>query len=265
MPLSDTSPEIEAIQSRILDAMTGEQRIVRALELCHLIREVAKAGLRHRHPDWSEQRVSSEFLLSLFGPGAATAETMSNSNEAFRRIADLLKEIDIPHMLVGSFACACYGWIRSAMDVDLVILCSSEQIPPLVRRLRTMNYYADETSALQSLQKKSAFQVFDMQTEWKIDLIALKPTLFGQGAFRRRQAFEFQGLELFVTSPEDLVVGQLEWAKTGGSFVQIRDAATLLKKRWSSLDHSYLKKWLDELGLAEQWRTALQEADIQPI
>jgi len=74
VPLSDTSPEVEAIQSRILDAMSGEQRIVRALELCYLTRELAKAGMQDRHPDWSEQRVAREFLLSLFEPGTVPPE-----------------------------------------------------------------------------------------------------------------------------------------------------------------------------------------------
>jgi len=189
---------------------------------------------------------------------------MIDTSEVLRRIAMPLKEIGISHMLVGSFACAYYGWIRSALDVDLVISCSSEQIRMLTHRLQAMDYHADLASALQSHPKESIFQVFDMKTEWKIDLIVLKSTSFGQTAFRRRAAFEFEDQELFIPSPEDLVVAQLEWARTGGSFVQIRDAASLLKKRWTSLDHVYLKKWLDELSLAEPWQNALQEAGIQP-
>src|SRR5258708_12335308 len=45
MNLSDTSPEIAAIQSRIHDAMTGEQRLLLALELSYITRELAKTGL----------------------------------------------------------------------------------------------------------------------------------------------------------------------------------------------------------------------------
>jgi len=68
MELSDTSPEIEAMQSRIHDSMTGEQRLLLALELSYITRELAKTGLRDEHPDWSEQQIDREFLRSVFAP-----------------------------------------------------------------------------------------------------------------------------------------------------------------------------------------------------
>jgi|1185.fasta_scaffold00827_4 hypothetical protein len=71
MAISDTSPEIEAIQSLIHERMTGEQRLVMALEMSYFAHELAKQGLRDAHPDWPEERVRREFLRSLFPPGAA--------------------------------------------------------------------------------------------------------------------------------------------------------------------------------------------------
>jgi hypothetical protein len=51
--------------------MSGEQRLLMALEMSHFAHELAKQGLRDAHPDWSENRVQREFLLSLFPPGMA--------------------------------------------------------------------------------------------------------------------------------------------------------------------------------------------------
>jgi hypothetical protein len=73
MALSDTSPEIEAMQSRIHERMTGEQRLLMALEMSYFAHELAKQGLRDAHPDWPEERVRREFLRSLFPPGTAPA------------------------------------------------------------------------------------------------------------------------------------------------------------------------------------------------
>ena len=73
MPVSDTSPEIEAMQAKIHASMTGEQRLLMALEMSYFAHELAKQGLRDSHPDWSEDRVKREFLLSLFPPGSAPA------------------------------------------------------------------------------------------------------------------------------------------------------------------------------------------------
>jgi len=41
---------------------------------------------------------------------------------------------------------------------------------------------------------------------------------------------------------------------------QIEDVTAILKLRWESLDHSYLEKWIRELGLAQEWDVALRGA-----
>jgi len=67
----DTKPEIAAMQSRILDDMSGEQRVLLAFEMSHCTHELAKQGIRDLHPDWPADKVTREFLRSLFPPGKA--------------------------------------------------------------------------------------------------------------------------------------------------------------------------------------------------
>lgn len=71
MAISDTSPQIEAMQSLIHERMTGEQRLLMALEMSYFAHELARQGLRDTHPDWPEERVRREFLRSLCPPGTA--------------------------------------------------------------------------------------------------------------------------------------------------------------------------------------------------
>ena len=68
MPISDTKPEIQAMQDRIIMAMTGEQRLRLVYEMCCFSRALAKAGIRSEHPEWSEDQVHQEFLRLLFLP-----------------------------------------------------------------------------------------------------------------------------------------------------------------------------------------------------
>jgi hypothetical protein len=70
MPLSDTTPEMQAMQDRIIMAMSGEQRLKMALELSQLTHQFARAGIRRDHPGWSEREVDREFIRLLFLPGA---------------------------------------------------------------------------------------------------------------------------------------------------------------------------------------------------
>jgi hypothetical protein len=41
-------------------AMSGEKRLQIAEQLYWFAREMKAAGLRHQHPDWSEDRINSE-------------------------------------------------------------------------------------------------------------------------------------------------------------------------------------------------------------
>lgn len=64
---SDTSPEAAAIHREILRRMTPEQRIKVALDMSESMRNVARAGLRHRHPDLSEEELSRELMRLMYG------------------------------------------------------------------------------------------------------------------------------------------------------------------------------------------------------
>jgi len=62
------------MQARIHERMTGEQRLLMALEMSYFAHELAKQGLRDAHPEWPEERIRREFLLSLFPLGKAPSQ-----------------------------------------------------------------------------------------------------------------------------------------------------------------------------------------------
>jgi hypothetical protein len=126
-------------------------------------------------------------------------------------------------------------------------------------------YYSDLNSALEALKRQSMFNILDMATCMKIDLIMCKSGTYSQQAFRRRISQEINGVRMFVATAEDLVLSKLEWVKMGQSSRQIEDVAGVLRVQWGSLDQDYLKRWIYELGLESQWQSALQQAGIQPV
>jgi hypothetical protein len=65
--MSDTTPEAKAIQEEALRNMTGEQRLLLAWDMS-LFRELARAGIRQEHPDWTEAQVAPELLRLAFLP-----------------------------------------------------------------------------------------------------------------------------------------------------------------------------------------------------
>jgi hypothetical protein len=48
--------------------MSGEQRVLLAFEMSMFARELAKEGIRCRHPEWPEARVNRELLRLAFFP-----------------------------------------------------------------------------------------------------------------------------------------------------------------------------------------------------
>lgn len=47
-------------QKRIYQSMTPEDKVNAALNLYHYARELKAAGLRARHPDWSEKQIQDQ-------------------------------------------------------------------------------------------------------------------------------------------------------------------------------------------------------------
>ena len=162
-------------------------------------------------------------------------------------------------MLTGSFASAFHGAPRSTQDIDIVIAADTEQF---VRSLPSAEYYVDLDAALEGHKRQSLFNVIDLATGWKIDLIIRKSRAFSQEEFGRRQLVNAQGPAVFVASAEDVVIAKLEWSKLAQSRRQIEDAATILKLRWELLNRPYTERWISELNLNQEWSSAKRIAEI---
>ena len=87
-----------------------------------------------------------------------------------------------------------------------------------------------------------------------------KESEFSVTEFQRREEVQFGDLRLVVAKPEDVLIAKLEWAKTGESERQIRDAAGIIEIQGPALDREYVEKWVAALDLEDQWRRARTEA-----
>jgi hypothetical protein len=180
----------------------------------------------------------------------------------FERITAALSESGIAYMLSGSFASAYYGVPRSTQDIDLVIEATSPQLRAFVKSLPPEEYYADEDAALEALKRRSLFNVIDLASGWKIDMIVRKLRPFSEEEFRRRQRVVLNDIPVFIATAEDVIVSKLEWSKLAQSQRQIEDVAAITRVRWAQLDRSYLEKWILELGLGAEWTEAKDLAGV---
>src|SRR5258707_9535329 len=100
------------------------------------------------------------------------------AGEFLARLAGKLTEAGIPHMVVGSFASSFHGIPRSSQDLDLVIDPRADSLQRFLASLPPAEYYADADAALDALRRRGQFNVIDMATAWKADLIVRKARAF---------------------------------------------------------------------------------------
>jgi hypothetical protein len=170
------------------------------------------------------------------------------------RLTAKLAAAAVPNMVVGSFASSFHGVPRSSQDLDLVIDPQPESLRRFLSDLPPEEYYADADAAFDALRRRGQFNVIDMATAWKADLIVRKARPFSVEEMRRRVEGDLLGSRVFVASPEDTLISKLEWAKQGGgSQLQLRDVMGILQLREDDLDIAYIERWVADLGLGELW------------
>ena len=165
-------------------------------------------------------------------------------------LLDVLRRCSIQYMVVGSVSSSLYGQARTTQDLDVVVELDPLQLESLVKMLPESRYYLSPEAAREAIQRRSQFNVIDLGTGGKVDLIMLKRRPFSQMEFQRRRAVEFLGKTIYVASGEDVVLSKLEWNKMTPSERQIRDVIGILSVQGEALDHDYLRHWAEELGVA---------------
>jgi hypothetical protein len=164
-----------------------------------------------------------------------------------------LREADIPFMLTGSMAAAFYGAPRATQDLDFVIESQPDSLRQLVKRLRSAGLYVDEGAALEAQRASGQFNAIDPSTGWKADLIVRKTRPFSESEFGRRQHRDLLGIEIALTTLEDLIIAKLEWSELGDSELQRRDIRELLDVAGETIDQAYVARWVDALDLQQAW------------
>jgi hypothetical protein len=173
-----------------------------------------------------------------------------------RTIVAALEAAGIPHMVVGSFASTAHGEPRTTRDLDLVIDPSLDQLNELVGAFDPEHFYVDPYVARDALRRRSMFNIIEISTGWKLDLMIRKARAFSIEEMQRRMITKILGMDVPTATAEDTIIAKLEWAKLGASDRQLEDVAGILRVRGAELDLDYIERWVAELELAEPWQRA---------
>lgn len=180
------------------------------------------------------------------------------------RVLQVLDDLAIRHHLGGSWASSLHGIPRQTRDADLVVDLDLASVPLLADRLRS-EFYLDEDRIRQAVVRRASVNLIHLATGFKIDLFVQGDHPFDESEQSRSVLADLPGApgrKVPIKSAEDTVLRKLAWFAAGGevSERQWLDVLGILKAQRGRLDEDYLRRWAEELGVAELLARALGES-----
>lgn len=181
---------------------------------------------------------------------------MINELEVLKIVVKRLESAGVPYMITGSIAANFYTTPRMTRDIDIVIEIGENNIEALFS-LFSDDFYIDKDSIRNAICNKQIFNIIHKEGVVKIDFIIRKDKKYSKIEFSRKRSIVFEELKINITSPEDLILSKLFWAKDTLSEMQIRDVMNLMKTV-PDLDIKYIENWIKELELEAIYRKVAQ-------
>ncbi len=128
--------------------------------------------------------------------------------ETLEWICTKLESSNIPYMITGGSAVGFWGHIRTTMDIDILISIHVNQIDSFLKDIENESY-VDIEEAKKAILNKKMFNIILNSTCFKIDLIPLKENNYEIEMFKNRIKMNFKNKEIFVISPENLIISKL--------------------------------------------------------
>jgi len=185
-----------------------------------------------------------------------------SQQELLKKVIRALDQAGITYMITGSVVSSLQGEPRSTHDIDMVVAIQKSVVKRFVEAFPPPDFYLDENSILNAIDRRSMFNLIDVNTGDKVDFWMLTDEPFDRSRFSRKVVEEFMGLKLHVSSPEDTILVKLRWAAlSGGSEKQFTDALRVYEVQYGKLDIDYLEQWAKKLNVESLWKRLLDEAE----
>lgn len=177
---------------------------------------------------------------------------MSDELDVLKAVAAELEVAGIPYMVTGSMAANFYTVPRMTRDIDLVVELFERDVDRITC-LFQQDYYIDRDMVERAVRDHAMFNMIHNALVVKVDCVVRKETEYRREEFARRRAVSIAGQQVFIVSPEDLILSKLDWAKESRSEMQLTDVRNLLNSV-QGLNAAYLSRWADRLGLSSLYR-----------
>ncbi len=179
--------------------------------------------------------------------------------EFLKLVLDALEAAGVEYLIGGAIAAWAWGEPRATQDLDLVVDIPVEAVSRLSAALKARDMLVPAEIILDNLIESRAdlpINAIHLYSGLKADLYPLRAgDELRRSAFQRRRLIDFGPPigNVFVHSPEDLILYKLWYYNISQQTKHIRDITAILRAMKSRLDFAYIEEWAQRLGVSTVW------------
>lgn len=172
-----------------------------------------------------------------------------------RAVIDVLETEGIPYMLVGSFSSNMYGIARSTKDADFVVDVADRTIMPRLFKALDHLLEFDPQASFEGLTGSVRHEATARSFPFRIEFFERANDPFAIARFERRVRHPSTvfGCEVWIPTPEDVVIQKLRWAREKDR----ADARDVIAVQGGALDHAHIQDWCQRLGILDRYQAVM--------
>jgi hypothetical protein len=271
----DVSIEADLLDFYLLRQRSVSERVAIAADLMRGARAFSLQCLSrqfaHLEPQQFARKLAEAWLQDecppTYIPSGSKMTWIQNSAELATQLHTIFEEAGIPYYITGGIAAIAYGDPRTTRDVDMVIQMPRAAVTGLQATLEQAGFYVAGADDVTSGRIKT-LQITQIETISRADLMIAENSAYARAQFERRRRYSFpveNEAEVWLASPEDIIISKLRWGLRSESEKQQRDVLAILKVQQGELDYQYIHRWAAEFDIAPLFETLTTAAGVRQI
>jgi hypothetical protein len=178
-------------------------------------------------------------------------------------ILESLESAGVEYLIGGAIAEWAWGEPRATQDLDIVISLPIKAVGRFSKELEKRDMLLPADIILDAIAEERAdipLNAIHMYSGLKADLYLMRDgDALRQSAFQRRVRVDYGPPigQVYIHSPEDLILYKLMYLGLSGQPKHARDIAAILRAKKNQLDFRYIEEWVARLGLGSVWKEML--------
>ena len=179
--------------------------------------------------------------------------------EFVRLVIAAIEAAGVTYMIGGAVAAWAWGEPRATLDLDVVVDVPLEAVDRLSEELGKRDMLVPAEIILDNiLETRSDLPInaIHMHSGYKADLCPLREgDELRTSALQRRQKIDMGEPfgELYLHSPEDLIIYKLCFYSLSQQTKHMRDITSIVMTLGDELDFDYIENWANKKGMTSLW------------